>query len=218
MYYQLYADDSEMPSKVANDPEKPSIGRIRADSITPPHSPTTIKLCISRVERNPGIVNSDLFADPSFDSPLTEGYISILSTDGPGMSPNEPMAIVQADVQEDSPLPVAVASIPDGRYAIKNRAEGNYWNAGHRPIHTVYFYRPTMEDAKKYLHHQVNEHSQLFCCSEDNSLSKWDITHDTDGNITMTSPYAPSSWVGVELKGSSVPVPWRLIPADSKSF
>ena len=39
VYYQLY---SERPSKVANDPEEPSIGQIRADSIAPPHSPTTI--------------------------------------------------------------------------------------------------------------------------------------------------------------------------------
>ena len=56
---------------------------------------------------------------------------------------------------------------------------------------------------------------QLFCCSEDNSLSKWDITQDAYGNISMTSPYAPSSWVGAEIKGSSVPVSWRPIPAHS---
>ena len=59
---------------------------------------------------------------------------------------------------------------------------------------------------------------QLFYCSEDNSLLKWDITQDTDGNISMTSPSAPSLWVGAEIKGSSVPVPWRLIPADSESY
>ena len=118
VYYQLYSDGYEMPSKVANDPEEPSIGRIRADSITPPHSLTSIKLCISRVERNPGLVNSDIFADTSCDTPLTEGHISIFRTDGPGLSPNEPMAIVQADVQLESPLPVEVTSIPNGKYLI----------------------------------------------------------------------------------------------------
>jgi len=34
----------------------------------------------------------------------------------------------------------------------------------------------------------------------------------------MASLYAPSSWVGAEIKGSTVPVQWRLIPADGKSY
>ena len=162
MYYQLYSDGYEMPSKVANDPEEPSIGRIRADSITPPHSPTSIKLCISRVERNPGLVNSDIFADTSCDSPLTDGHISILRTDGPGLSPNEPMAIVQADVRVESPLPVEATSIPDGRYLIKNRAAEMYWIACNDPIETVYFYQTTLEEAKKPTWMQVNEHSPFI--------------------------------------------------------
>ena len=161
MYYQLYADDSEIPSKVANYPEEPSIGRIRADSIAPPHSPTSIKLCISRVERNPGIVNSDLFADPSCVTPLKEGHIAILRTDGPGLSPNEPMAIVQADVQVESPLPVEVTSIPNGRYVIKNRGADFYW-ADDNPITSVYFWHTTLEKAKKYSSCQVNAHSPFI--------------------------------------------------------
>ena len=36
-------------------------------------------------------------------------------------------------------------------------------------------------------------------------LSKWDITNDANGNISMKSPYDPfgSEWVGYELKGST---------------
>ena len=163
MYYQLYADDSEMPSKVAIDPEEPSIGRIRGDSIAPPHTPTSIKRLISRVERNPALVNSALFADTlASDSPLKEGHISILRTDGPGLSPNEPMAIVQAKVQVESPLPVEVISIPDGRYIIKNKVADVYWNAGGNPIKTVYFYSRTMETAKKYSSYQVSKHSPII--------------------------------------------------------
>ena len=105
MYYLLYADDYEIPSKVAIDPEKPSLGHIRADSIAPPHSPSSIKRCISRVEKIPAIAHADLFADISCNSPLKEGYISILRKDGPGLSPNKPVAIVQVE----SP------SIPDGK-------------------------------------------------------------------------------------------------------
>ena len=132
MYYQLYADDSEMPSKVAVDPEVSSLGCIRMDSIAPPHSPISIKLCISRVEGKPALVNSDLFADTTFYSPMKESHISIFHTDGPGLSPDEPMSIVQADVQ--------VTSVPDGRYLIKNRVVGIYWSAASKPNRTVCFF------------------------------------------------------------------------------
>ena len=100
-----------MPSKAAIDQKEPCLGRIWADSIAPPHRPSSIKLCISRMERMPALA-ADLFADISCDTPLNEGHISIFRTDGPGLSPNEPMAIVQ----------VENPSILDGRYIIKNRA------------------------------------------------------------------------------------------------
>jgi hypothetical protein len=85
VYYRLYADDGEMPSKVAIDPEEPSLGRIRADSITPPHSPLTIKRCISKVERSPEFASADaaVFADITCNTPLKEGHISIIRTDCP---------------------------------------------------------------------------------------------------------------------------------------
>ena len=125
-----------MPSKVAFDTEEPSLGRIRADSVAPPHSPASIKRCISRVERNPALAHANLFADISCVAPLKEGHISILGTDGPGLSPDEPMAIVQTStVQMES------SSIPDGRYAIKNRSADFIWNSGgQNPISVVHFF------------------------------------------------------------------------------
>ena len=154
MYYQLYANDCEIPSKVAFDHDEPSIGRIRADSIAPPHSPTSIKRCISRVEGRPALLHADLFVDTSCDTPLTEGHISILRTDGPGQSPDEPMAIVQADVQVESPPKVEVTSIPDGRYIIKNRAGDFYWDAD--CYGKVYFSKTTLEYAKQHESFQVD--------------------------------------------------------------
>ena len=141
-----------MPSKVAFDPEEPSLGRIRADSVAPPHNPASIKRCISRVERTPALVHADLFADVLCDTPLKEDHISILHTDGPGLSPNEPMAIVQ--------MPIESPSIPDGKYVIKNRAAGIYWNTGNSPFTTVYFWATTLEPEKdnNYLHGQVKNH------------------------------------------------------------
>ena len=156
VYYQIYADDSEMPKKSCRWSRGPSLGRIRADSIAPPHSPTSIKLCISRVEGKPALVNSDLFAGTTCVSPLKESHISIFHTDGPGLSPDEPMSIVKYDIQ--------VTSIPDGRYLIKNRAVGIYWSAASKPNRTVCFFfcYPTTENAKDHKHLQVNEHFILF--------------------------------------------------------
>ena len=151
-----------MPSKVAFDLEEPCLGRIRADSVTPPHSPASIKRCISRVERTPALIHANIFADTSCDTPLKECYISILRTDGPGLSPNEPMAIVQMPVPVPVPIIVQVEkkpSIPNGRYIIKNRAAAMYWNARNNPITTVHFLCTTTADAKNCSHLQVRVHS-----------------------------------------------------------
>ena len=141
-----------MPSKVGIDPDQPSLGRIRVDSVAPPHCPTSIKRCISRVEGNPALAwYADLFADTSCDIPFKEGHISILRNDGRGLSPNEPMAIVLRP------------PIPNGKYVIKNRAKDIYWNSAARnPITTVYFYSATIEKAKIFNYYQVNNHSFII--------------------------------------------------------
>ena len=207
VYYLLYANDCEIPSKVAIDPEEPSLGRIRADSITPPHSPATIKGYISRVEKTPALIHADLFADISCNTPLKEGHISILRTDYPGQSPKKPMAIVLDP------------TLPDGRYIIKNRAANVYWNARSNPLNAVYFGPTTTEHAKSCDHMQVNEHSPIIQVFQRIILfRKWDITRDTNGNISIKSLYTPSSWVSADMTGSTVPVPWRLYRVDSKFY
>ena len=154
MYYQLYANDSEMHSKVAFDPEEPSLGRIRADSVAPPHSPVSIKRCISRVEETPALAHADLYADISCDAPMQDGHISTLRNDGPGQRLNEPMAIVQLEM----PIVQVENSIPNGRYLIKNRAADIFWK-GHTSIMVVHFvFTP---DAKKTSYLQVSVHSRI---------------------------------------------------------
>ena len=206
-----------MPSKVAFDTKEPCLGRIRVDSVAPPHSPASIKRCISRVEKAPKLAEADLFVDISCDAPIKESYISYLGTDGPGLRLDEPMAIVQPEVE--SPLEL-VAPIPDGKYLIKNRAADIYWDAWNNPIVTVYFWQATMVQAKDTQYYaKVNEHFPIINCSMNNSLSKWDIARDTNGNISILSAsFTPSSWVGADITGSTVPVPWRLIPADGKFY
>ena len=142
-----------MASKVVIDPEKPSLGRIRADYVPPPHSPASIKRCISRVERTPELAHADLFADISSDAPLIEGHIS-LRTDCPGVSPNEPMAIVQKpNVQVESP------SIPNGIYFIKNRTGNIYWSVRGWPLLKAVIFWTTKRDILECDFAQVNEHS-----------------------------------------------------------
>jgi hypothetical protein len=157
----LYAaDDHQMQSKVAIDSDEPSLGRIRADYIAPPHSLTSFKLCLSRVEKNPALAYAaNIFEDTSSVTPLEEGQISFLCTDSlgeSGLSPDEPMAIVLSP-----PIP----GPPDGKYLIKNRAAddySNYWAAGHDPITTVFFCPCTMEYAKMYNSYHVNEYSPII--------------------------------------------------------
>jgi hypothetical protein len=150
VYYFLYGDNCAMRSNVAIDPEEPFLGRIRADFVAPPHSPITIKQCISREERTP-FIRADLFADVSCDTPLNlYDHIQILLADAPGLSPNNPMAIV---VQVGSP-------IPDGEYVIKNRAEDIYWTAHCDRIRTLFW--TTQAQAKVSRHAQVSERSPIL--------------------------------------------------------
>ena len=85
---------------------------------------------------------------------LARWEISILRTDKPGPSPDEPMAIVQR------------GPIQSGKYAIKNRAEDVYWYSPGDPITTVYFYHPlsvlTANDLRHNKAFQVNNHSPII--------------------------------------------------------
>jgi hypothetical protein len=106
------------------------------------------------------------------------------------------MAIVQVKKKPD-PLPVTL--IPDGKYAIKNRAADFYWCA---VFEDTEFLRTSMEFVK----------NQYFM--------KWDITNDTNGNISIktSSHRVQSFWVGEETTRSKVPVSWRLVPADGNFY
>ena len=216
MYYLLFANDYEKPSKVAFDPEKPSLGRIRADSIAPPHSPATIKRCISRAEGTPALAYADIFRDVSSDTPLKDRrHISIFRSDCPGLSPKKPMAIAL------DPL------FQDGRYFVKNRAADIYWwadlDADTESGWDLSYTKDFNFLSKLSWGMQVNLHSPIIQSSEDDSFSKWVIAHDSDGtNISMKSR-AAGMWISVDSESakielSRVPILWRLIRVDSKFY
>ena len=161
MYYLLYANNSDTTSKAAFDPDQPSLGRIRANSVAPPHSLASIKRHISRVEENPALASADLLADLSSDAPMEEARIPILGADGPGLDPNNPMAIVLNQmpiVQVENP------SILDGRYFIKNRAAEIYWASWNISTdRTVDFWSCTQASVRDVIGTiQVNEHSLII--------------------------------------------------------
>ena len=93
------------------------------------------------------------------ETDANELLVSFLLTDYPGVSPSEPMAIVQKPIiQVDNP------SIPNGTYIIKNRTGNNYWTAKVRPsgiMRTVDFWT-SKKDATDYSYTQVNEHSPMI--------------------------------------------------------
>jgi hypothetical protein len=94
VYYQLYTLDGETPSKVAFMPEEPSLGRIRADAVALPHTTASIRRHISRVEDNPALASAGIFADRSCETSMNETYIPILTGRCPGLTPDQPMALV----------------------------------------------------------------------------------------------------------------------------
>jgi len=147
-----------------------------------------VKRSIAKLEKIKDLESATLYLSQFDQSPLDDDDIVDLTESG---------------ITKDDPLVLNAKigpPIPDGKYFIKSRA-GHFCGAEGNPIKTVYYYPTTVEEAKRYISVQ------------------WDITHDTDdGNIFIRSLYAPSSWVGVNNTGSMMPVPWRLIPADSKSY
>jgi hypothetical protein len=105
VYYLLYADGYEMPSKVAFDPGEPSLGRIWADFVTPPRNTTAIKKFISSVEIIQELARADFFADFS------------LACDAPSM---------QTTARQDSTyLPLRHSRIAIGRASW--RQCGRFW-------------------------------------------------------------------------------------------
>jgi hypothetical protein len=95
-----------MASKAAISHDEPSLGRIRADSVTPPHTPLSIRRRISRVEGKPEIAYAKLFADRLHKTPMKETHISVISGRCPGLTLKQPMALVVDETQDVvSPLP-----------------------------------------------------------------------------------------------------------------
>lgn len=111
-------------SRSSFDPEEPFLGRICADFIAPPHTTTSIKKCIARIEHSPALVSAQLFTDISGETSMKGGYVSILSVDSPGSTPDSPLALVQGDEQRsDVHVDQEIVATPHKAYALRVRAK-----------------------------------------------------------------------------------------------
>jgi hypothetical protein len=109
IYYRVYKQHGAVLSKQPADPNIPSVGRISADSVPPPHTAESIMRCISKIEDLDSSKTSQLFIDISSEYPIGDRPVSILSSDRPGSTPENPMAFVIEPVLASSlPAPVVV--------------------------------------------------------------------------------------------------------------
>jgi hypothetical protein len=70
------------------------LGSINVDCIPPPHTAKSITRCISKIEKVDKFGIPQLFTSMSDESPIGDGHVSILTSNRPGPTPEEPMAFV----------------------------------------------------------------------------------------------------------------------------
>jgi hypothetical protein len=95
VYYQVYnKESSAVQSHQPASDNDPFVGRVSLNSIPPPHSTASIIRAIKKTEKLGCTGESHLFPHISSESPMVEGPFSILTSDHPGSTPEDPMAFV----------------------------------------------------------------------------------------------------------------------------
>ena len=95
MYYRVYKMSGAVRSKHPANSNNPSVGRIGVDTVPPPHTAVSIMRCISRTEELDHSKQLQLFNNISSESPIGKGHVSLLTSDYPGSTPEDPMAFVE---------------------------------------------------------------------------------------------------------------------------
>jgi hypothetical protein len=99
VYYQIFKKHRAIALKHPAHPNDPHVGRISVNIIPPPHTAASIMRCISKAEALDLANGSQLFPSVLSELPFDEGHVSILTSDCPGASPEDPVALV------DTPAP-----------------------------------------------------------------------------------------------------------------
>jgi hypothetical protein len=100
VYYRVYTENGEMPSKYPINKKDPSLTRIRALSVAPPHTVASIKRCLCSIEKIGDYNGSKIFSDLSSEDPLEEGHIPLMAYEGPGATPEWPMVLVRPPLDQ----------------------------------------------------------------------------------------------------------------------
>ena len=126
VYYRIYAEDGAIPSKTSFTPGDAFIGRIKAGSVPPPLTAKTVKRCIAKSENIKDRGGTSLFLTSYSKSPMddAEKITTILDGNGPGTTPQEPLALV-AEVSDPE-------RSADGRAGLASAAEPDKTRTGIR--------------------------------------------------------------------------------------
>ena len=108
VYYRVYKDSLAVRSMRPADINDPLVGRLNIDSIPPPHTATSIKRCISQLEGLDNWEEWQLFINILSESPMGNEHISLLTSDHPGSTPDDSIAIVLDSIHV---APVAVPAL-----------------------------------------------------------------------------------------------------------
>ncbi|KAJ7469334.1 hypothetical protein B0H11DRAFT_2238394 [Mycena galericulata] len=103
LYYRLYSCGGETPSKTAFDPHDPALGRVDRNHVTPPHTASSIRRCIAKVEENPRYICGELYPDNANSTAIPDGlYVSLAAAQGRGlgMSPSTAVVLVEQERRE----------------------------------------------------------------------------------------------------------------------
>ncbi|KAJ7141774.1 hypothetical protein C8R43DRAFT_1200798 [Mycena crocata] len=95
LYYRLFTPETAIPSSAAFHPKDRFIGRIDIMRIPPPHTVATLSRCLVNAENIPHqYLHPTLFSSMASDSPMPPTLKISLLRDGPGSTPEDPLAVV----------------------------------------------------------------------------------------------------------------------------
>ena len=95
VYYRVYDENGESPSKTSFDHSEPCLGRIDAVAVPPPHTISSLKRCLIQAEK---YANRELqlFEEDDGETTMNDGDTIALHADiyFPGSSEDNPIALV----------------------------------------------------------------------------------------------------------------------------
>lgn len=95
VYYRVYDEDGEAPSKMSFDHSEPCLGRIDALAVPPPHTVSSLKCCLIQVEKYVDC-ELQLFEEDDGETMMNDSDTIALHADTyfPGSSEDNPIALV----------------------------------------------------------------------------------------------------------------------------